>query len=182
MLALLAPPSSGSDDYERYIATGRNNELEDILEQPSEKRSTVKKEIFIKGRQESIDHVLNFIAHIVVFARFWVKMSEETTSQPTFIQILVEVADYISTSEYKLFNEKHIATKAYMPHTLIAYLFNIISVFVKMGKNRKAIAFFYFWLTVLLISLSICAFRCPHQHLLCENIRWRTRSTQRRSI
>ena len=55
MLALLAPPPSGSDDYERYIATGRNNELEDILEQPSDKRSAVKKEIFIKVRQESIE-------------------------------------------------------------------------------------------------------------------------------
>ena len=109
-------------------------------------------------------------------------MSEEATSQPTFIQILVEVADYLSTSEYKLFNEKHIASKAYMPHTLIAYLFNIISVFVKMGKNRKAIAFFYFGLPVLLISLSVCVYRCSQQHLLCVNIRLRTRLTQRRFI
>ena len=137
MLALLAPPTSGTDDYERYIATSRNNELEVILDQPSEKRSAVKKEIFIKGRQESIEHVLNFIANIVVFARFWVKMTEESTSQPTFVQILVEVADYISTSEYKYSNEQHIATKVYMSHTLIAYLFNIISVFVKMGKTVR---------------------------------------------
>ena len=125
MLALPAPPKASTDDSDRYINSSRNHEIEDILGQPTEKRSVVKKGNFIKEKQKSIDHVVNFIANFVVFARYWIKMTDETTTQPTIVQILIEVIDYISSSDYKTFNEKHITAKAYMPHTLIAYLSRI---------------------------------------------------------
>ena len=137
LLALLPPPNKTMDEYDKYISSSRNTEIEEILNQPSEKRSAVKKEIFIKGRQESLKDFVSYIANIVVFARFWVKMDDEPSSQPTVLQMLIEIADYVSTSDYESFHETHASTKNYMPHTLIAYAFNITSVFVKMAKNRK---------------------------------------------
>ena len=50
-----------------------------------------------------------------------------------------EVADLISTSDYRAFNEKFIATKRYMPHTIVSYLFNIGSIFTRMAKNPNIV-------------------------------------------
>ena len=137
LLALLPPPNKSMDEYDRYISSSRNTEIEEILNQPSEKRSAVKKEIFIKGRQESLKDFVSYIANIVVFARFWVKMEDDPSSQPTMLQMLIEIVDFVSTSDYETFHETHSSSKNYMPHTLIAYAFNITSIFVKMAKNRK---------------------------------------------
>ena len=137
VLALLPPPTKASDEYDRYINSSKNHELEEALEQPSEKRSAVKKEIFVKGKQESLQDVITFIANFVTFARYWVKMSDEMTTQPTIIQMIIEIADFLSTSDYERFHESHMKSKPYMPHTLIAYVFNITSIFVKLAKNRK---------------------------------------------
>ena len=46
-----------------------------------------------------------------------------------------EVADLISSVDYRSFNERFIASKRYMPHTIIYYLFNIGSIFTCMAKN-----------------------------------------------
>ena len=79
-----------------------------MLDHPSEKRASVKKDVFIKGRQETIDDVVSFIANIIIYARFWVQMSPiNTDDQPYIIQLLVEIADYISSAEYVSFNEKY---------------------------------------------------------------------------
>ena len=63
----------------------RNVEVELLLDQPQEKRSAVKKDVFTKGRQESIDDVVTFVANILVFARFWIKMSDNTSSSYTML-------------------------------------------------------------------------------------------------
>ena len=66
-----------------------------MLDQPSEKRASVKKEVFIKGKQENLDDVIAFISNIVIFARYFVKMSkDEKEEQPYFIQLIIEVADF----------------------------------------------------------------------------------------
>ena len=64
---------------------------------------------------------------------YWIKMEDDTS----VLQMLIEIVDYVSTSDYESFHNSHSASKNYMPYTLIAYVFNITSIFVKMAKNRK---------------------------------------------
>ena len=111
--------------------------MERLLDQPAEKRSSIRKEIFIKGRQETLDDVIAFIANIVVYARFWIKMEDDTSIQPMLIQLISEVADFLSSSEYKSFHDKFKGSKVFMLHTLIAYIFNIASIFIKMAKTPQ---------------------------------------------
>ena len=139
LLTFLPPPSASTDDYQRYINASRNTEVELLLEQPAEKRSALKKDIFTKGKQDTIDDVVSFIGNIIIFARFWMKMSENSTTQPTIIQMITEIADLISTGEYRSFNDKYIVTNKYMPHTLVSYIFNISSVFIRMAKNPSVV-------------------------------------------
>ena len=65
------------------------------------------------------------------------KNDDGTTSQPLFIQLISEVADFVSSSEYKSFHEKFKNSKVFMPHTLITYIFNIASIFIKMAKTPQ---------------------------------------------
>ena len=52
------------------MSSSKNLEAERMLDQPSEKRSSVRKDVFIKGRQETIQDVITFIANIIAFAKF----------------------------------------------------------------------------------------------------------------
>ena len=102
--------------------------MDRLLDQPAEKRSSIRKEIFIKGRQETLEDVITFIANINVFARFWIKMDND--KQPLLIQLLNDTADFLSSAEYKSFHDKFKTCKVYMPHTLITYIFDIVSIFI----------------------------------------------------
>ena len=64
---------SATDEYNGYINSSKNQEVENMLDQPSEKRASVKKKVFIKGRQETLDDVITFISNIVIFARYFIK-------------------------------------------------------------------------------------------------------------
>ena len=140
ILSLLPPPMNTTDEYNVYINSSKNQEVENMLDQPSEKRASVKKEVFIKGKQETLDDVIAFISNIVIFARHFVKMSkDDKEEQPYFIQLIIEVADFLSSAEYTNFHDKFKKSATYMPHTLITYIFNIFSVFIKMAKNPKVI-------------------------------------------
>ena len=139
ILSLLPPPINKDDEYERHINASRNTEADNILDQPSEKRSSIRKDIFIRGRQETLDDVISFIGNITVFARFWSKIPKDETSQPMLIQLILEIADFLSSSDFKNFYEHFKADKLYMPHTIISYLFNISSIFIKMAKNPNVI-------------------------------------------
>ena len=135
MLALLPPPSN--DDYAKYIVASKNNEVEQVLDHPSDKRPSLKKDVFMKGRQNTLEDVTSFLANIITFSRFWIKMTEDSCSQLVVISMLVEIADFISTSDFRNFVERNITVRPYIPHTIITYIFNIVGVFVKMAKNRK---------------------------------------------
>ena len=53
----------------------------------------MRKDIFIKGKQNTINDVLAFISNIIVYARFRVKIDKEDTNEmPYIIQMLVEIA------------------------------------------------------------------------------------------
>ena len=82
-LTLLAPPHNASDEYSGYVNSSKNIEVDRLLDQPVEKISSIRKEIFIKGRQETLEDVITFIASIVIYARFWIKMDNDT--QPLLI-------------------------------------------------------------------------------------------------
>ena len=45
----------------------------------------------------------------------------------------------VSVAEYKKFDDKHKDDIVYMTHTLITYVFNIFSIFVKMAKNPNIV-------------------------------------------
>ena len=137
VLALLPPPVS--DEYNKYVSSSRNNEIESVLDHPTEKRSSLRKEVFVKGRQDTIRDAISFISNIIAFARFWIKMSDDPHDQPALITTLIEISDYISASEFHSFASRHISTRPYIPHTIISYVYNIISIYVTMAKNPKTI-------------------------------------------
>ena len=110
--------------------------MECLLDQPSENRAETKKQLFIKDRQETLDNVFAFLANVFVFSHFWVRMGiDETTSYPFVVQLLVEVADILSSVEYRKFTGKFVGGYENMSHTLIAYVFKILSLFVKAAKT-----------------------------------------------
>ena len=136
ILTLLSPHTSHCDEYTSLLNSSRNAEVESLLDQPSEKRAEVKKEVFIKGKQETVDDVLCLISNLFVFTRFWVRMDiDDTKSYPFVLQLLVEVADILSSAEYRDFDGKFGGGHEFMAHTLIAYVFNIFSLFVKTAKT-----------------------------------------------
>ena len=137
---LLPPQNVASDEYNGYVASSRNIEIDKILDQPAEKRSGIRKDVFIKGRQDNLDDFIAFCANIVALSRFLAKMDEkDDSSQPLIVQMILEIADVVSAAEYKKFEEKHKGEVLYMTHTLITYVFNIFSVFIKMAKNPTVV-------------------------------------------
>ena len=81
----------------------------------------MRKDVFIKGKQNSINDVLSFIFNTIVYARFRIKMSNEDTNEmPYIIQMLIEIADFLSSLEYLSFDNKYRKTTKYMSHTLVS--------------------------------------------------------------
>ena len=52
------PPHNESMEYSSYINSSKDVEVDRLLDQPAEKRSSIRKEIFIKGRQETLEDVI----------------------------------------------------------------------------------------------------------------------------
>ena len=64
----------------------------------------------------------------MVSTRFWVHMATTNSkSYPFVIQLFVEVADVLSSADYREFDGKFLDGHEYMAHILITYLFNIFS-------------------------------------------------------
>ena len=94
-----------------------------MLDQPEDKRTVMRKDVFIKGKQNTINDVLTFISNIIVFARFWVKIDKDDMNEmPYIIQMLIEIADFLSSSEYLTFDSKYKKSNKYMSHTLVSYI------------------------------------------------------------
>ena len=64
---------------------------------------------------------------------------EDTNDMPYIIQMLIEIADFLSSTEYMAFDSKYKTSIKYMPHTLVSYIFNIFSIFIKMAKNPHVV-------------------------------------------
>ena len=136
VLALLAPPHDDSDEYMSYVNASKNVSVDRMLDQPEEKRALMRKDIFIKGRQETLNEVISFVANIIVYTRFWVELSiNDTNDSPMIIQMVLEIADFLSSPAYKIFDNRYKQIAPYMYHTLVGYIFNIFSTFIKLAKN-----------------------------------------------
>ena len=105
------------------------------------KKSDARKDIFMKGRQETVDDVIAFIANTVCFGRCLVKMVEgDERIFPFVLQLFIQVVDVLSFASYREFDRKfNTGGHEYMAHTLIAYLFNILSLFIKHAKLPKSV-------------------------------------------
>ena len=114
----------------------RNAEVECLLDQPSEKRAEVKKEVIIKRKEEIVDDVLCLIANLFVFSRFWIRMDIDSVQlYPFALHLLVEVVDILSSVEYRNSDGKFVGGHDFMSRTLMVYVFNIFSLFVKAVKT-----------------------------------------------
>ena len=63
----------------------------------------------------------------------------DTNDMPYIIQMLTEIADFLSSSKYLTFGYKYRRNEKYMPHTLVSYILNIFSIFIKMAKYPHVI-------------------------------------------
>ena len=66
-------------------------------------------------------------------------MEEDSSTHPLVIQMINEVADLISAAEFREFYELHNTAANWIPRTIVSYLFNIFSIFVKAAKNPHTI-------------------------------------------
>ena len=178
-MTLLAPQNDLTDEYNSFMASSRNLEAERMLDQPSEKRSSVRKDVFIKGRQETLQDVISFIANIVTFAKFWVKLDESEDGNPFVIQQIVELADYLSSADYLYFNESHKKSTPYMAHNLVVYIFNIFSVYIKMAKNPNVVRKFKITNKIDIIDVKVA--RIIH-HQLMEQLQLCTATSSLQNI
>ena len=106
-----------------------------MLGQPEEKRSALEKKVFIKGRQETLDDVLTLISNIVVMERYWISIDtkKEKVEYPWILKLLVELADILSSAEFREFESKFKSLCSFMAHTFISYIFDLFRQFVKLA-------------------------------------------------
>ena len=88
-----------------------------------------------------MEDVIAFITNTVCFGRFWVQMTEcDENTYPFVLQLFISVADVLSSATYREFDGKFkTGGHEYLSHTLIAYMFNIFSLFVTHAKLPKVV-------------------------------------------
>ena len=110
------------------------------MEHPSEKKAGLRKEVFLKGNQESIEDIITLAANLRVFGRFWTSKDNNCFhQQPLVITMMEEVAEFVSSPEFHHFFAKHKKTSNYIVHTIIVYMFNIFSLFVGTAQNPQTV-------------------------------------------
>ena len=67
---MIRPPDDTNDEYTKYINASQNTEVESMLDTPAEKKCTIRKEVFMKGRQESLEDVITLTANLKVLGNF----------------------------------------------------------------------------------------------------------------
>ena len=71
-------------------------EVEQILDQPADKRAGIRKETFLKGKQKQLEDVIVFITNIIALGRFWVKVNDDYS--PIILNILMDIANLLSST------------------------------------------------------------------------------------
>ena len=76
-----------------------------MLDEEKDKRLGKKKEVFIKGRQSTLYHVLMRLSNIIAFSRFWTGYDPNNKNDlPLIAKILTDIANEISLSDYQEFH------------------------------------------------------------------------------
>ena len=113
-------------------------EVDQKLDKSAEKRAGMgKQKKTLRGRQETLNNVITFIANITALGRFRVKVKDDNF--PMILNILMDITDLIYSVEYRSFDEKSKGSIIYMAYTLVVYIFNIFAVFVQSAKMPKVI-------------------------------------------
>ena len=129
-LVLLSPPPVNTTDYTKMMEASKNNELNELLDKPSNKRFKKRSEIFIKGKQNTLNDILHLIANIITYSRFWTGCTIDSPVSPTIVDILLELADELPSAEHKIYDYKYSHTHKYISHKSFTHIFNIFSVLV----------------------------------------------------
>ena len=128
------------DEFLHLQNSSKNVGLEEMLHQPSEKRSSVSKTVFVKGRQDSLDDVVALLANVMVLGRFWVKfMGTDVSTYPYVLRQLVGLADVLTSAKFRAFAATMKGVCPYLAHTLIVNIFNVFNGFVELAKNPHVI-------------------------------------------
>ena len=84
--------------------------------------------------------VIVFITNVMIFGRFGLRMdNDDLKYYPLILQLFVEVVDILTSLEYRECDRACLGEHGYITHTIIAYPFNIFSLFTKGAKNLNAI-------------------------------------------
>ena len=115
------------------------SELDNLLDLPTDRRSKKKSDICIKGKQDTLNDVSHLIANIITFSRFWADCTIDSPDLPAFVNILLELADELSSADYRRYDAKYSQTIKYIPHTLFCHTFNMFSIFAANVKDPNLI-------------------------------------------
>ena len=140
-LVLLPPPTfSNLDEYNYFIVYSNDAETEFLLDQPLQRRSRKQNKVFVSGDQATDEDVVSFIANWLCWINFQVDFDVTVSStQPVLVSILLELADLISSQEFRTYFDLFQSTRVYMAHTIIMSVYNIITNMVKSAKNTTIV-------------------------------------------
>ena len=127
ILTLLPLSRDCNDELSSFVNSSRNVEVKQMLDQPADKRAGIRKEAFLKGKQKKLEDIIACITNIIALGRFWVKVNDDDSHM--ILNILMDIADLLSSTEYKSFDEKYKGSKNYMEHTLVVLYFQYICSF-----------------------------------------------------
>ena len=114
--------------------------LEEMLYQHSEKRSSVSRTVFVKGRQDMLDDVVSLQANIMVLGRFWIKfMGNDELMFPYVLRQLIGLVNVLTSTKFRNFAAMMTGVCPYLAHTLIVNIFNVSNGFVELAKNPHVI-------------------------------------------
>ena len=102
-LAFLPPPLKSSA-YDEAVRSSKKVELEAVLDEAKEKRSGKVQEVFIKGRQLTLQDYISFLSNIVIFLNFFVDFQLlDMRTMPLLVNMLVSFSDKVVTRDFQIY-------------------------------------------------------------------------------
>ena len=76
-----------------------------------------------------------FIANIIAMGRFWVKVNDEES--PMVLNICMDIADLISSTEYRSFDIRYKGSTEYMSHILVVIYLISLQFLLKLQRHKR---------------------------------------------
>ena len=130
IFTLLSLPCDSNGESSSIMNLSRNVEVDQMLNQPAEK--AIRKEDDSKEIQAILKDFLVFITNVIVLGRFLLNI--KLNNAPTILNILMDVADFISSIEYNFFDGNYKKSTKFMTHTSVVCIFIIFVVSIKAAK------------------------------------------------